>query len=557
MSSTSTTEAPAATVVFVCNCDAWVRSACEGLEEYEGTGYCVLHYPSKEKITAFNDALNKKFKSEDFNFSGVWFPNAVDFARRTFTAPATFSYASFNATANFDHATFSKRAFFDYAIFSAEALFNSAIFSAKAYFSEVKFGAKAEFNNADFYMGADFLNTIFSGDAYFTDVFFSAEADPTAEKGSSFSASAYFSGATFGAKTDFTFTRFEGADFNKARFNAEAFFSGAAFDAKADISAVAYFTSVMFSEKAYFKDTTFSAEAYFVSAAFNMGADFINTTFNMAANFRDVVFGASVDFSSTIFRERVNFQSANFKDRIIFAGDDNRSVFSGRASLDLQFPRIEKPDLVSFRSLSLRPHWLVNTDPRKFDFNVDWRWSSINEEIQGLKHKGISQPNRLLAIACRNLAVNAEENHRYYEASKFRYMAMEAGRLEKWRGFAFLTLGWWYWLASGYSERAGRAFLVLLGILVLFAVLYLGLGFPNWETKTTTEKAAVETQSKEPGTWSQLSSALTYSLGVMTLQKPEPRPATNAAQSLVMLETILGPVQAALLALAIRRKFMR
>ena len=43
----------------------------------------------------------------------------------------------------------------------------------------------------------------------------------------------------------------------------------------------------------------------------------------------------------------------------------------------------------------------------------------------------------------------------------------------------------------------------------------------------------------------------------MTLQKPEPRPATGVAQALVMVETILGPVQAALLALAIRRKFMR
>ena len=51
--------------------------------------------------------------------------------------------------------------------------------------------------------------------------------------------------------------------------------------------------------------------------------------------------------------------------------------------------------------------------------------------------------------------------------------------------------------------------------------------------------------------------ALTYSTAVMTLQKPEPRPATTAAQTVVLLETILGPVQAALLALGIRRKFMR
>ena len=51
--------------------------------------------------------------------------------------------------------------------------------------------------------------------------------------------------------------------------------------------------------------------------------------------------------------------------------------------------------------------------------------------------------------------------------------------------------------------------------------------------------------------------AFTYSAAVMTLQRPEPRPATTAAQRVVLLETILGPVQAALLALAIRRKFMR
>jgi hypothetical protein len=53
------------------------------------------------------------------------------------------------------------------------------------------------------------------------------------------------------------------------------------------------------------------------------------------------------------------------------------------------------------------------------------------------------------------------------------------------------------------------------------------------------------------------SRALTYSAAVMTFQRPEPKPATTAAQTIVLFETILGPVQAALLALAIRRKFMR
>lgn len=53
------------------------------------------------------------------------------------------------------------------------------------------------------------------------------------------------------------------------------------------------------------------------------------------------------------------------------------------------------------------------------------------------------------------------------------------------------------------------------------------------------------------------SDALLYSAGVMALQKPEAAPANNRAKLLVLMETIFGPVQAALLALAIRRKFMR
>jgi hypothetical protein len=133
-------------------------------------------------------------------------------------------------------------------------------------------------------------------------------------------------------------------------------------------------------------------------------------------------------------------------------------------------------------------------------------------------------------------------------------MAMDARRLERWRGFAFWTLGWWYWLASGYGERVWRAFAVLIVIWLLSAVLYVSLGYPNGEMWSKPEKPTAEEQYKETHKWS---SAILYSAGVMTLQKPEPRPATNAAQGLVMLETILGPVQAALLALAIRRKFMR
>jgi hypothetical protein len=163
----------------------------------------------------------------------------------------------------------------------------------------------------------------------------------------------------------------------------------------------------------------------------------------------------------------------------------------------------------------------------------------------------------MLFIACRRLADNAEDNHRYEEASRFRYMAMDAGRLEHFQGFAFWRLSWWYWVASGYGERVLKAFVMLLGILLLSALLYNQVGFVRWDSRLTSESEVPSAKRDELGAPLKLSRALTYSAAVMTFQKPEPRPATTAAQTVVLLETILGPVQAALLALAIRRKFMR
>jgi hypothetical protein len=228
--------------------------------------------------------------------------------------------------------------------------------------------------------------------------------------------------------------------------------------------------------------------------------------------------------------------------------------------LDLQFARIEKPDHLSFHTLGLRPHWFVNVDARKFDFtNVKWHLST-SQEIKDLKSGGyglVAPAHQLLAIALRQLAVNAEDNHRYEEASTFRYMAMDARRRERWAGLAFWRLSWWYWLASGYGERVFQAFLVLLGVLFLSGVLYNHVGFARWESKLASESDLVNARRDDVGAPLKFSRAMTYSAAVMTLQKPEPRPATTAAQSFVLLETILGPVQAALLALAIRRKFMR
>jgi hypothetical protein len=343
--------------------------------------------------------------------------------------------------------------------------------------------------------------------------------------------------------------------------------------------------TIMFEEAVFevmvdFSHATFHRDADFRGSAFHKEAHFFGTTFNAKANFNSTNFCAGANFVSAIFRAEAEFRYANFNsgarfthatfsDHTKFAGEewytsgdlldmDPESFRTEKPDFDFQFARIEKPDHISFHTLSLYPHSFVNVDARKFDFtNVTWNWRSTREEVKSSYSKNASPPYRLLAIACRRLAVNAEENHRYEEASKFRYMAMEARRLEDWRGFTFWRLSWWYWFASGYGERVLKAFVMLLCIWFIAALLYTRVGFARWESRSSSESEAATVKHDEVGAPLKWSRALTYSLEVMTLRKPEPKPATTTAQTVVMLETILGPVQAALLALAIRRKFMR
>jgi hypothetical protein len=419
---------------FVCDCYAFALSACEGepfYKEHQRKRYCVLHYPSDDKVEAFEKAFKRKIAADDFDFHEVYFPSVANFTNVRTNNRANFSRAVFNDTAYFLETFFDGGASFDKAVFRAEAHFNAARFGKWANFSE----------------------------------------------------------ATFDTEVMFRHTSFEDA------------------------------------------------------------------------RFYGVVFNSEVDFTDVVFNNEADFDHAVFRDYVRFARDfrDDTSL-GAKPSLSFGYARIDKQERCSFHTLALRPHWFINVDARKFEFiNVNWNWRNTNTklEIKSLEEKKVSAPHSLLTIACRNLAVNAEENHRYEEASRFRYMAMDARRLERWRGFAFWTLGWWYWLASGYGERVWRAFVVLIGVWLVAAALYTRVGFARWEPRVATEKEAAEARRDEVGEPLRWPRALTYSLGVMTLQKPEPRPATNAAQSLVMLETILGPVQAALLALAIRRKFMR
>lgn len=496
-------EAPT-TAEFVCDYDGDFWLACRGLpfyKEHQGERYCVLHYPGKEKSDDFVVAIRKKLEAKDFNFRGVWFPNPISFAGFEFSTNVFFDYAQFDSNVDFSQAKFPYAQFIG-TNFGANVSFGAARF---------KYG---EFNGATFNEGAHF------GSAEFTE-------------------GADFVSAKFGA----------GAIFGSAEFGGEVLFNSAKF------SADVQFCQAKFKATASFAFATFQTVVDFNMANFGADAEFGCVEFGANADFSMVKFGANVEFSCARFGGTVDFSSSMFGSYVCFDGKADVEMFGENALLNLMGAKMEKPERVSFHTLTLRPHWFVNVDARKFEFvNVSWDDKGVWGETKALSSH-IGHPHRLLAIAYRQLAINAEENHHYRTASKFRYGSMEAGLLETWRGWAFWKLHWWYWLASGYGERVVQAFIVLLLVLFSFGCLYTQVGFTQTSEKTST--ATVTTSPDIAGKPLNFKRALVHSFEVALLQKPEPKPLTLTARFLVGLETILGPLQGALLALAVRRKFMR
>lgn len=551
----------------------------------DGNYYCLFHLPSENKdvekfeqifrerlgaveikllaITELPEQKQEDAKNEityDFNF--VWFPSVVDLCGYTFSADVYFNSATFLWGVDFDAATFSGAtyfrsakfsadALFHFTIFSAEAYFGSTTFSADAFFESTQFSADADFRLATFLDRADFILTTFMANAVFSSVTFSADAE--------------FYKATFSALAQFT----------DATFSAGANFSSATF------AGVAYFINVTFSGDARFFQVTFSetSQVFFLQTKFCKTVCFYYSVF---AGY--IAFEGKVDEKVFLDKEGVSEVKKELKGKfeklqtklaergINFQIPDN-FVENQEAVLDLQNARLEKPERISFHRVHLCPSWFVNVDSRKMVF-TDVRWDNLDSkfrnrnieiEIESLEKRKVRKPRRLLEIACRQLGVNAEENNRYEDASKFRYMAMETRRLEyAWQGRLW-SLSWWYRLLSGYGENWSRALCVLVGILLLFSLLY-ATPFSSFDYgEKNAERTADEVENQvfccanygERFHHMEITEAMVHSGLVAAFQRPEPKPANTLTKFFVFLETIFAPLQAALLALAIRRKFMR
>lgn len=530
---------------FVCASNPWLETECAGLEFYkeqDGRQYCILHFPGNK--SGFWEAINDKLKRDDFNFQGVWFPCSWDFKHRKFTADVNFERAHFDGEVDFSGATFVRAANFSHCSFNQGAYFPDATFNSVS-FEGSRFGSSGQFARSKFRGATSFRGCKFDGSGGFAWTIFEDNVD--------------FLGVTFRQTLANEYdAEFDCADFTNAKFRARVDFGAGRFKNIARFTAAVFEGVVDLSNGVYEARADFAFCEFrpvsFLHCKFRESANFNNTTFHELAQFSRASFEGELDFSDSRFSGNVYFSDATFHSRVRFAGSENNSVFDGSAALDLQFAMFQKPSQVSFHTLSLRPHWFININATNFDFvNIGWsnlispsdpKYTSLNDEVNALRQKRVTSPFRMISIACRCLATNAEENHRYDDASEFRLWAMRAGQFKS-KPMGAQILHWVYYLASGYGEQVGRATLVLALIWLFFAMMFVITGHIK-----IAEPARLKEYAKT------LVAALTYSLQVMTLQRPD-KPQGVLTPFLASVEAIVGPVQAALLALAIRRRFMR
>lgn len=495
--------------------------------------------------------------------------------------------------------------------FGGHAYFMDAQFHVNTYFGATQFGGIAGFNRAQFNYGNPDCNKAGPGKVtQFTETEFTG--GETRFEGSRFGgANTVFKAVQFsGGDVHFKDARFGGKEslFNEAKFlEGNVNFDGAKFLNGVNFCEVEFcgdnvnFDRAEFSKRTDFRKVKFRSSAYFEAAIFDGETSFFKAAFEKPVYFEHAVFGAE---SFTTFRLVHFLDSLRFLENEI---DEKATIYFGESTY-------EKPERINFHSIeNMQPRSFINVDMRRFNFEkvefprLKWKFTRLSglfacdlelddtramlerlgfikvweeessHELADRQKTQISEradPSyKLLSIASSRLAQNAEENGRYRQAMGLRYMSMEAHRREtRWRRWLPFSLHWWYWASSGYGERASRAAIMLFLVWLIPFVFYLTPAAQFTPEPKLTEvisqsiRAAratdpPESQALTPDTTIHLSpvEAGFYSFNTMAFQKPEPKPAGQSwrTQLVVVLQTILGPLQAALLLLAVRRKFMR
>ena len=545
------------------------EKVCKGLAAihvHNGNFFCVLHYPDDKKhlVTDFDLVIKERLDNQENAFDYVYFSGEWNFVKHRFNEFPSFLNAIFAENVDFSEVIFSQGAGFKGTIFKGDTDFYLSIFKGITIFNYAIFENQVSFSSSVFKRDVHFKGTKFKEYGYFNRVKFKRNVE--------------FINAEFTLRATFYNTHFkDGADFEQAKFLSESSFASAVF------FDTTHFIHTEFKLKAEFNEATFKKSVSFRDTTFFEKVEFEGTVFEDYCFFKSTVFhealfcGSVFDEHSEVTFENVVFVNLNFsncKIKNIFTIEENKPIpFFDKRQIIFRDSLIKNYELISFRTIKLKPSWFININSKEINF-IDVDWNCLNsltthrlviKELNQLNN--ISNSKQLFKIACRQLAENAENNNRFEEASKFRGMAFETERLERKKSI----FDWWgkqytcsevvpsfgdhlkliphdflhfaYRFTSLYGESSIRAFCVLTGIILVAAFLY-------WSPLS-------QFPDKESFRNLGLLESIFYSLRVMVLQRPEPFPANTFGKAVLALESVIAPVQLALLALAIRRKFMR
>ena len=417
---------------------------------------------------------------ENVSFLLAKFVGKVSFASAKFVVDADFHSAEFVREVSFDSAEFVGEVSFAAAKFVGNVFFASAKFVAIASFASAKFVKHASFSSAEFGERGDFEKAEFVGYVDFHSAEFVGEVSFDSAKfvgGVSFAKVEFvryvlFCSAKFGEMADFSSVKFGGyVGFNSAKFVGNVNFS------EASIGGDANFSEASIGGDANFSEASIAGDANFSEASIGGDADFTSAKFERGASFREARFGGGADFVSASFGGATLFQAIKFKDYPSQSAEDSptKTLCFANCAIPTQMLTFQKCDDLSYLDLTDQP------DLTNIRFH-ECAWGDNGRIRLRIEDKKL-QPTR--DFYQRMKAKYKDENNEY-EASKWHVAEKEAqlkvlaGR--KGEGFNWLML-WLYKLVSEFGENSGRAFGVLMGILVLpllFSSMDISVNFLSW-----------------------------------------------------------------------------
>lgn len=264
-------------------------------------------------------------------------------------------------------------------------------------------------------------------------------------------------------------------------------------------------------------------------------------------SFADVLFGedSTLDLSNSMLRGDLFIGERGMLPRVIYM---NNTTIQRKTRLEAALgagqpcviarerpPRFE--DEVTLTNVNLSECLLVGNVIQRIEFSdVKWRraghrWMLYDEAAYC---SGEDIPLRRIRESYQVLKQKYAQMGDHVRAGDFHYGEMEMKRHEYgWRaGWEFL-----YWALSGYGTRPLRALVVLASLVLGFAIAY---------------------HYANPAAFGDFREALLFSLSATALQRPEvPTGVGLLTRALHVAQAILGPVQIALLVLALRMRLKR